>query len=514
MPGLSLNLPLRPVVVESRCSIYSLLLYALLHRNDFVTLLLYYSGSIDTMIPSFHSFVAESEISWQECQLDTEHKSITGAIDSNGSNTRLTGSWLIIARVVWLVLVIPSLGLFLVSLPVYYQQLQRACIDSVTCNLNGALTAQGLKALETTSLSISGYAAINTIFFTIIAAIWCGVGFIIFWRRSDDWLALLAAFFLVMFSITSSSNNLTYVLALVYPVSSLPLSIANFFLEISLSLFFLLFPNGRFEPPWMGLILPVIIIKAFLNNFPSSTLPYDHIWPDWLYLLVTGVIYISLIYSQIYRYRRVSTPLQRQQTKWIILGVTAVVAFYITEFLVIITFNQFFSSIGNQNYFAQITVNFVYEVVLLLIPLSFAFSILRYRLYDIDLLINRTLVYGTLSVLLALVYFGLIFGLQYLFRGIISQNNDIAIVVSTLVIAALFQPLRQRIQAIIDRRFYRRKYDAAKVVEAFSATLRNEVDLDQLRQHLITVVQDTMQPAHVSLWLRKSGPERKLDTRE
>ena len=117
-----------------------------------------------------------------------------------------------------------------------------------------------------------------------------------------------------------------------------------------------------------------------------------------------------------------------------------------------------------------------------------------------------------LTVLLALVYVGLIFGLQYLLRGIISQNNDVAIVVSTLAIAALFQPLRHRIQAIIDRRFYRRKYDAVKIVETFSATLRNEVDLNQLSEHLITVVQDTMQPAHVSLWLRKTGHERKADT--
>ena len=156
-----------------------------------------------------------------------------------------------------------------------------------------------------------------------------------------------------------------------------------------------------------------------------------------------------------------------------------------------------------------IVFDLLFPVVFLLIPLSIGFSILRYRLYDIDLLINRTLVYGSLTALLALLYVGLIVVLQSLFQGVFHQNNTVAIVITTLVIAALFQPLRHRIQAIIDRHFYRRKYDAAKTLEAFSATLRNEVELTQLREHLLNVVQETMQPAHVSLWLRQSEHDRK-----
>ena len=154
-------------------------------------------------------------------------------------------------------------------------------------------------------------------------------------------------------------------------------------------------------------------------------------------------------------------------------------------------------------------VNTIFPVILLLIPLSIGFSILRYRLYDIDLLINRTLVYGSLTALLALLYFGLIVALQALFQGLFHQNNAVAIVVSTLAIAALFQPLRHRIQTLIDRRFYRRKYDAARTLAAFSLTLRNEVDLATLSEHLVAIVQETMQPAHLSLWVRKDEPRRK-----
>jgi len=120
----------------------------------------------------------------------------------------------------------------------------------------------------------------------------------------------------------------------------------------------------------------------------------------------------------------------------------------------------------------------VVRVILLSLPITIGIAILRSRLYDIDVVINRALVYGTLTLLLGLVYFGLIFGLQFLFQGMFHQNNDVAIVVSTLVIAALFQPLRRRIQRVIDRRFYRRKYDAAKVMAAFGTTLRTEVEVD------------------------------------
>jgi len=137
-------------------------------------------------------------------------------------------------------------------------------------------------------------------------------------------------------------------------------------------------------------------------------------------------------------------------------------------------------------------------------------AILRYRLYDIDVIINRTLVYGSLTVTLALVYLGGVAATQEIFRALTSQEQQpqLAVVVSTLLIAALFNPLRRRIQAFIDRRFYRRKYDARKTLEDFSGKLREEPDLDALNAELVGVVSETMQPAHVSLWLRPETPRK------
>jgi hypothetical protein len=257
----------------------------------------------------------------------------------------------------------------------------------------------------------------------------------------------------------------------------------------------------------MGLILLLVVITAFLSNFPSPTAPFIEQWPAWLSsLLIFLVPLAAIIVSQLYRYRRISTPVQRQQTKWIVFGVTVAAGVVIG----LTAIGLLFPIGGNANALGStILANILFPIAVLLIPLSIGFSILRYRLYDIDVLINRTLVYGSLTALLALLYFGLIFSLQALFQGMSHQNNAVAIVVSTLVIAALFQPLRHRIQAIIDRRFYRRKYDAARIVAAFSATMRDEVELTQLSEHLLTVVQETMQPAHVSLWLRPSEHDGK-----
>jgi len=141
------------------------------------------------------------------------------------------------------------------------------------------------------------------------------------------------------------------------------------------------------------------------------------------------------------------------------------------------------------------------------LPISIGVAVLRYRLYEIDIIINRTLVYGSLTAMLVLVYAGCVVGLQYILRALTGEESQLAMVSSTLLVAALFNPFRRRIQTFIDRRFYRRKYDAAKTLEAFSAKLRDETDLDSLNSELLSTVRETVQPEHVSLWLRRPARE-------
>jgi len=178
----------------------------------------------------------------------------------------------------------------------------------------------------------------------------------------------------------------------------------------------------------------------------------------------------------------------RQQLKWMAYAATIVV---VANVFLPVTFGRKPLEIANQLSF-------------LAVPVAAAIAILRYRLYDIDVLINRTLVYGSLTLMLGLVYVVTVLASQQVLRGL-TGGSDIAVAGSTLLVVALFQPIRTRVQEIVDRRFYRARYDAARTIDAFSAQLRNDVELDSVRADLISVIHDTMHPAHASVWLR-GGP--------
>ncbi len=284
------------------------------------------------------------------------------------------------------------------------------------------------------------------------------------------------------------------------------------------SLLLLLFPDGRLPSPrWRPVAWGVALgtaggvvgnaLKAGpLVDFPQIANPYGVDSPVVWVLGVSGSIVaagsmVASVVSLIVRLRRARSE-QREQIKWLAYGGAVVVSGVCVGVLLI-----------PESVPASIV---VMSVSLLGLPVFTGIAIVKHRLYDIEVVINLTLVYAILSATLGVVYFGGIVLLQRVFAGLTGQEKlpQLAIVVSTLAIAALFNPLRRRVQAFVDRRFYRRKYDAAKILEAFSTRLRSETDLDALNSALVGVVRETMQPEHVSLWLRPdTTPGEQTDRR-
>ena len=271
----------------------------------------------------------------------------------------------------------------------------------------------------------------------------------------------------------------------------------------------LLFPDGRLPSsrwrPFAWLVAVVVAAGTVaVALWPETAARFDpvnnplgiEVAMDVINPMETILYALALIAaaSLLVRLRR-SKGVERQQVKWfayavVMLTTSTTLAYVVSEAL----------DVGWLGWVSSILV----IASLVGLPVAMSIAILHYRLYNIDVLINRTLVYGALTVMLALVYFGGVAATEAIFRTLTGQEEQpqLAIVVSTLAIAALFNPLRRRIQSFIDRRFYRRKYDARKSLEAFSAKLRDETDLEALSDDLVGVVRETMQPAHVSLWLR------------
>ena len=382
-------------------------------------------------------------------------------------DTRLHGHWLILARMLWI-------AIFALTLVVF-------CAN----------------------LLVGSYGLVTTILLVANTSVWFAVSLVLFWRKSTDRAILLISLVLVL---TPGFFIPHYPGALVNDgVWWVPIDFLGLLAGITL-IFWYTFPDGRFVPGftrWLALgwiaisLLPVPILGVFS--------PWNW-WLSPLFALVRIAFYCSLMLALLYRYRRKATLVQRQQIKWVVFASTIfIVEVSVTEIVVFVV-PSYFPALGLLTQLYQ-HVKLITPLLYVLVPLSIGIALLRYRLWEIDIIINRTLVYGALTVILAVVYVGLVIGLQALLRGIISQDSSVAIVISTLAIAALFQPLRYRLQRVIDRRFYRSKYDAAKIVAAFSATLRQEVDLNTLSEQLVAVVEETMQPAHVSLWLRPTQHE-------
>ena len=354
------------------------------------------------------------------------------------------------------------------------------------------------------------------------AVLYSTVGAIVASRRAENPVGWLFCLLGLAFSIGHSSSQYAIYTQLTQP-DLLPAGqalawISSWILPpiIGLQVFsFLLFPTGRLPSKrWMWLAWLAVassVVGTISSGFsfganaglcpvqnPLGIEGFSNVYEAVLTFLT--LLVVAAGFSPFTRLRRAG-GVERQQIKWFAYAAAATVSGVVLAYLIP-------NSVDTPPWF-EWTGYALLIATTPAIPVSIGIAILRYRLYDIDRIINRALVYGALTVTLVAVYVGSVLAIQYAFRGLTGSRSQLAIVASTLLIAALFNPLRQLVQNFIDHSFYRRKYDAAKTLEEFSAKLRDETDIDTLNSELLSTVRETMQPEHISLWLRE--PERKVE---
>ena len=360
----------------------------------------------------------------------------------------LRGRWLLLARGMWVTIATLALLLFAASIPAYvFNVLELGQAERI----GGPVEAPATLVFAVELLGVLASVTVVLVCLTLAG--------VLFWRRSDDWMVIFTSSYLLLYG-TVFAGPLEWAEDFypAWPTLAVDL-IQPLFLTTPTVALIALFPDGRLVPRWTRwLILLSILLVATILYLPL------YVWGVLMLLIVLGAIY-----AQVYRYRHVSTPTERQQTKWVMFG------FLLWWLLIIMAGVPYTIELtlppGSPLPWWTLVSSSGWWFALSIVPLSLTLSILRYRLYEIDVVINRTLVYGTLTVTLGLLYFGSVASLQYIFRALTGHEEQpqLAIVVSTLVIAALFNPLRGRIQSFIDRRFYRKKYDARKTLETFSA---------------------------------------------
>jgi hypothetical protein len=319
------------------------------------------------------------------------------------------------------------------------------------------------------------------------------VGLVLFWRKSEEKPAYFGSLMLITLG-SAAFGPMSAVEEMNVPVLDDIARIVYVIGQISF-IFLYIFPDGRFNPGWTRILAGLWAAVWIPTFFSLSYDPFNGMLlpPIFIFFIV------SIIVAQWQRYRGMTDRLLRQQAKWVIYSTILAFTFFLGYLGV--------ASLKDPNN-EQILFATLGELLLVIvmggIPLSIGIAMLRYRLWDIDFLIRRTLAYGVVTVLLAGIYAAVVIFLQAVLRDVIGEESQTAVTVSTLAIATLFQPLRQRVQKIIDRRFYRAKYDAQHILETFNVAARSEVNLETLSNRLLDAAHETMQPETASLWLKKS----------
>jgi hypothetical protein len=419
--------------------------------------------------------------------------------------------WRLLARVAWTALALATLALIGAAALIRFHQLQSVCSASACPFFH--LAAADARALEQLGLSRTFYAAYLTAFALLVVIAFVGTAGALCWRASGQRMPLFTAFGLLAFL---PFFLVSFMDALVQARPEWRLAVATlqaYGLWFAV-MFLYRFPDGRFVPRWTRFVTTLAALCA-LAPFVLPSL--RAIWTprspgERLLLILMMSLAVGGLAAQIYRFRRISTPAERQQTKWVVVGL----AVYILGGQTIMLAPMLAPSLrlaGLPRVLYYLGGGPLNAVLLLVFLATLLRAILRYRLFEIDGLIRRTLVYSVLTGALALIYLGSVLVLEALLHALTDYARfEIVTVLSTLLIAALFHPLHGQVQTVIDRRFYRSRYDAAATLAAFHARIHNATDLEVLIAEVLSVAEETLQPAHVTLWLRQPrGGARERD---
>jgi len=418
--------------------------------------------------------------------LEQAHAEIVASHQSpNQTDTRLRGGWLILARTTWVVVFILALGVFIIRIPYRVADLHIIC-TTAACSNSSRLTLDSLHELRHLGLSIDFWAIFNIAVSVVLEIGYVLTGIMIFWRRTDDRMALITSLALLTFG--NAFNNANPVTPLPAVLYVLTLSLA-FFGNSCIGLCFYLFPTGQFVPHWTRwLALCWIVYWGFDNLFLGSFLSNTGL----SFVLFSGLL-ISMVAFQVYRYRRVSTAVQRQQTKWVVFGLS-------------IALVGTFVSIGLFNFpldiIAIMVVGVLLYVFLLLIPLSISFAILRYRLWDIDIIINHTLVYGALTGSIVGIYVLVVGYLGVLFR---TGSNLLISLIAAGLVAVLFQPLRERLQRGANRLLYGQRDEPYRVLSRLGHRLEATLAPDAVLPTIAESVAQALKLPYAAIMLRQQG---------
>src|SRR5215210_7272797 len=354
----------------------------------------------------------------------------------------LHGHLLLLARLAWVAVAITALAIVLFSIPSSFEHYRSVCTAAAeVCSERaaGQPTPEGVRGLQDVGLSVRSYAPLNVVIDKVFELVWFAVGALIFWRRSDDWMALLVSLFLVAFGTVTVDPTAANSLISSQPAWWLPVRSVEILGSVCVVLFFLLFPSGRFVPRWTRWLAVAFIAyqltDILLPGLYSSS-PALEMVIEWMFI---GFI-VGVVWSQIYRYRRASSEAHRRQTKWVVFGTTLGVAG-----TSVFRLPSDFHLVGGDTPFVLLLLKIGFALSFLLVPLSISIAVVRSHLFDIDVVINRTLVYGSLTAMLIGLYFGAIVVSRRLFVLLTGEKSTLAVVASTLLIAALFTPLRRRI---------------------------------------------------------------------